>query len=90
MRLIPNLILGQCRSPRKTFPWESSVERYYRDGYRLIFRPWIRQKDGTIIYARSFGKRAFPLWVPDDDTNKNPSDKNAIGNREDSTPDTAA
>ena len=37
----------------------------HRDGYHLIFRPWIRQKDGTILYAKQFGIKAFPIWVKD-------------------------
>lgn len=36
-----------------------------RPGRRLIFRAWIRKKDGTKIWARQFGKRAFPIWIDD-------------------------
>jgi hypothetical protein len=32
-------------------------------GKRLVFRPWITKKDGTRLYARQFGKRAFPILI---------------------------
>jgi hypothetical protein len=35
-------------------------------GKRLIFRPWITKKDGSRLYARQVGKRAFPIWVDKD------------------------
>lgn len=28
-----------------------------------IFRAWITKKDGTKIYAKTYGKRAFRIWV---------------------------
>ena len=31
-------------------------------GY-FIFRTWITTKDGKKIYARDYGKRAFPIWI---------------------------
>lgn len=31
----------------------------------FIFRPWIRLKDGTIVYAKSYGKKAFKIPVGD-------------------------
>ena len=34
------------------------------EGYQLVFRPWITLKNGTRLYARQIGKRAFPLVVP--------------------------
>lgn len=34
------------------------------EGYQLVFRPWITLKNGTKLYARQIGKRAFPLVVP--------------------------
>jgi hypothetical protein len=34
------------------------------EGYQLVFRPWITLKNGTKLFARQFGKRAFPLVVP--------------------------
>ena len=34
------------------------------DGFKLVFRPWITLKNGTRLYARQIGKRAFPLVVP--------------------------
>ncbi len=36
-----------------------------RPGFRLIFRPWITLPDGTKIYAKDKGLKAFPIWVPD-------------------------
>lgn len=33
---------------------------------RLIFRPSIRLPDGKRIYAWQYGKKAFPIWIPDD------------------------
>lgn len=35
-------------------------------GKRLVCRPWITKPDGTRIYARSFGKRAFCFWIDDE------------------------
>ena len=32
-------------------------------GY-YIFRAWKRKKDGTILYAKTYGKRAFPIFSP--------------------------
>lgn len=32
-------------------------------GKRLVFRPWITTRDGKRLYARQFGKRAFPIWI---------------------------
>jgi len=34
------------------------------EGYRLVFRPWITLRNGTRLFARQIGKRAFPLVVP--------------------------
>lgn len=34
-----------------------------RDGYELIFRPWIRTRDGRVLFASQFGLRAFPLYI---------------------------
>lgn len=28
-----------------------------------IFRSWITKKDGTRVYARDYGKKAFRFWV---------------------------
>ena len=32
-------------------------------GKRLIFRAWKILKDGTKIYARDYGYKAWPIWV---------------------------
>lgn len=32
-------------------------------GYRLIYRASIRLKNGTILYARDYGRRGFPIWI---------------------------
>ena len=32
-------------------------------GSMYIFRAWITTKDGTKIYAKTYGKRAFRIWV---------------------------
>jgi hypothetical protein len=37
-----------------------------RPGFRLIFRPFITLKNGKKIFASSYGKKAFPIWVRDD------------------------
>lgn len=29
----------------------------------LIFRAWTTTRDGVRIYAKDYGKRAFPIWV---------------------------
>lgn len=31
--------------------------------YMYIFRAWITTKDGEKIYAKTYGKRAFRIWV---------------------------
>lgn len=36
-----------------------------RDGFRLIYRAWTTTKDGKRIYAKWFGKKAFPIWIAD-------------------------
>lgn len=30
-----------------------------------IYRPYITTKDGRRIYAKSYGKKAFKIWVVD-------------------------
>lgn len=30
---------------------------------KLIFRPYKRDKDGKIMYARAYGYKAWPIWV---------------------------
>jgi len=34
-----------------------------RPGKKLIFRAWKQLPDGTRVYARQYGMRAFPIWV---------------------------
>nr|DAI44490.1 MAG TPA: hypothetical protein [Caudoviricetes sp.] len=35
-----------------------------RSGYIMyIFRTYITTKDGTKVYARDYGKKAFRIWV---------------------------
>lgn len=34
----------------------------------IIFRAWKTLKDGTRIYAKDYGKRAFPIYI--DEKNK--------------------
>jgi hypothetical protein len=36
------------------------------DGFELIFRAWKTLPDGSRLYARQVGKRAFPLLVRKD------------------------
>jgi len=43
-----------------------------RQGRRLLFRAWIRKKDGTKVWARQYGKRAFPIWIDDNDHSISP------------------
>ena len=31
--------------------------------YVLIFRPYITLKNGRRLYASSYGRKAWPLWV---------------------------
>ena len=33
---------------------------------RYIYRPWITLADGTRIYAKAYGKRAFRIPVEDE------------------------
>jgi hypothetical protein len=37
-------------------------------GKRLIFRPYITLPNGTVLWAKHRGIRAFPIWVDEDDT----------------------
>lgn len=30
-----------------------------------IYRAWITDKNGNRIYAKTYGKKAFRIWVPD-------------------------
>lgn len=30
-----------------------------------IFRAWRTDKDGNRVYAKTYGKRAFKIWIPD-------------------------
>lgn len=34
------------------------------EGFEVIFRACITLKNGTVIYAKQYGKRAFPILVP--------------------------
>lgn len=34
------------------------------EGYEVVFRPFITLKNGTVIWAKQYGKRAFPILVP--------------------------
>lgn len=34
-------------------------------GKRIIYRPYITLKNGNRLYAKSVGKRAFPIVVDD-------------------------
>lgn len=34
-----------------------------RKGGRLIFRAWKTLPDGTRLYAKDYGYKAWPLWV---------------------------
>lgn len=36
-----------------------------RPGYKIVFVSHITTKDGKILYARNYGKRAFPIEVPE-------------------------
>lgn len=33
------------------------------DGHMYIFRASFTKKDGTKVYAKDYGKRAFPIWI---------------------------
>lgn len=35
-------------------------------GYKYVFRPWITLSDGSRLYARSRGKKAFCFLVAED------------------------
>lgn len=35
-----------------------------KDGHRLIFRASITLRNGEVIYARDYGMRGFPIWIP--------------------------
>lgn len=34
-------------------------------GKRLVFRPFITTRAGKRVYAKAFGKRAFPILIDD-------------------------
>ncbi len=36
-----------------------------RRGYKVVFVAYVTTKDGKILYARNYGKRAFPILVPE-------------------------
>lgn len=36
------------------------------EGYKYIYRTWTTLPDGTRIWAKHYGKRAFPILVPID------------------------
>lgn len=40
-----------------------NTEPKERPGYKLIFVKWITTKNGRRIYASSYGKQAFAIWV---------------------------
>lgn len=42
---------------------QKSLDLPIPDGMKLIFRPYRRLKDGTILWARQCGCRAFPMLV---------------------------
>jgi hypothetical protein len=33
-------------------------------GYRVVLRAWYRDKDGNKVWAKDFGKKAWPLKIP--------------------------
>ena len=33
------------------------------DEFEVIFRPWFRRPDGTVVYAKTYGKKVFPIRV---------------------------
>lgn len=39
----------------------SSSKKPNRKGKTRIFRPWITKKDGTKVYAKDYGLKAFPI-----------------------------
>ncbi|MBR5130287.1 MAG: hypothetical protein IKV03_03595 [Alphaproteobacteria bacterium] len=39
---------------------------YCPSGYHWVCRPYIHRKDGTILYASQYGKKAFCFLVPDE------------------------
>jgi hypothetical protein len=41
-----------------------------RPGYKLIYRPVITLRNGKKLHAASKGLKAWPLWVPDNDSKK--------------------
>ena len=43
----------------------STTSMPQRPGYKLIFRPYITLKNGARLYAKSIGKKAWPIWVPE-------------------------
>jgi hypothetical protein len=36
-----------------------------RPGYKIVFVAYVTTKDGKVLYARNYGKRAFPIEVPE-------------------------
>jgi hypothetical protein len=45
------------------------AEKFYLvppEGYKIIFRASTTLPDGTRIYARQYGRKAFPILVPID------------------------
>jgi len=40
-----------------------------------IYRAYITMKDGTRVYAKTYGKRAFKIWVGPDEANDSKESK---------------
>ncbi len=38
----------------------------------VIFRPWRTLRDGTVIYAKDYGLKAFPIYVGANDNYEPP------------------
>ena len=39
------------------------IKEKIKEGYHLIFRPYKKDKNGKIRYARNYGHKAWPMLV---------------------------
>lgn len=56
---------GAGQPPKEGFIMTDKTEPPPTQSY--IFRPWITKPDGTVIYAKAYGKKAFKIPVPSND-----------------------
>ncbi len=56
-----NLLLGRFKYNTLVMLLQAIIAKEVDIMY--IFRAWITTKDGTKVYAKTYGKKAFRIWV---------------------------